>query len=82
MGGRDRRGGKPHLEPRSAAAGGGQVLDPDRVRRPEAGRVGAAWTQAAPEVKGCSPAGGWDLVAAGGGIGRFSWAADAQYADV
>lgn len=44
--------------------------------------MGAAWTQAAPEVKGCSPAGGWDLVAAGGGIGRFSWAADAQYADV
>lgn len=38
-----------------------------------------------PRGQGVLPLWGWDEVVVGGGregIGRFSWAADAQYADV
>lgn len=53
-----------------SGAGSGIVAGPDRVRRGEEGETGGAWTQAAPEVKGCYRRGGWDVVAAGGG-GRY-----------
>lgn len=42
-----------------SGAGSGIVAGPDRVRRLERGeRGGSAWTEDAPEVKGCYPCGG------------------------
>lgn len=41
-----------------SGAGSGIVARPDRVRRGDEGETGGAWTEDAPEVKGCYPRGG------------------------
>lgn len=64
-----------------SGAGAGIVAGPDRVRRGEEGVHG----QRLPlRSRGATLVGGgtWWRWGQGGGIGRFSWAADAQYADV
>lgn len=72
-----------------SGAGSGIVAGPDRVRRGPGGRRGGglgAGTEPAPGVVGRYPRGGPEAEGAvgggRGGIGRFSWGADAQYADV
>lgn len=75
-----------------SGAGSGIVAGPDRVRgvveRPQGGGGRAAGPAAALGVTGCYPhrvgVGGVHEKQRGGGasIGRFSWAADARYADV
>lgn len=69
-----------------SGAGSGIVARPDRVRRGQEGETGEAGGVQGQRLPlgswGSTPVGGQGMWGQGIGIGRFSWGADAQYADV
>lgn len=66
-----------------SGAGSGIVAGSDRVRRGQVGETGGEQGQRPPLGSwGTTPVGGQRMGGGRVGIGRFSWGADAQYADV